>query len=237
MRRGLVAALATGLLAGALGPATPAAAEVRRLEVVGAAPAGADAPRNRPLRDAALDSAIAEGVERVARELLGGAAPESLREGLGDPREYAVRYRILEDRGERRALLLPVPVEYVVLVEVHVDATRVQRRLAREGLLAGGPVERRRFRLLLEEVSSYGLYQQVRQALEASGARRAVPLEIRPGRMLLDVEADAGPERVMERLVGRGRGLGLEVRVLEIDRSGARVRASRRAGFAPGGDR
>ena len=53
--------------------AHPALAEVRRLEVVGVVPAGPDAPPGGPIRQAALEAALAEGVMRVARERLSPA--------------------------------------------------------------------------------------------------------------------------------------------------------------------
>ena len=220
---GLAALLALALAAAA----APGFAEVRRLEVVGVAPAGADAKRKASVRDQALGSAIEEGVERVARELLEEPLPpEDLAAALGDPGAYAVSYRILEDRGERRALLLrpEVATEYVLLVEVHVDATRIERALARAGRLGvRGPG--RRFRVLLEDPASYAVYERVRQGLVAAGARRAVPLEFRPGEVLLVVDAPAGPERLLERLVRASRRGGSPIRVVEVDGSLVRLRA------------
>ena len=107
--------------------AVPAAAlDVRRVEVVGAVPAGPDAPSGQPLRQAALQAALVEAVDRVARGLLaeGGSAPDpemDLSATLGDePAAYTVRYRILEDRGERRALLVEEPG---VATEAMMDQT------------------------------------------------------------------------------------------------------------------
>jgi len=220
-----------GLLAGALLAlaAAGASAEVTRLEVVGVAPAGPDAPRDVSVREAALRSALEEGVERVARSLLGGAVPEpELEAALGDPRSYAVSYRILEDRGERRALLLRDPsvsTEYVLLVAVTVDRTRVQQALSRAGLLAKRLSPSRRFRISLEQIGSYSVYERVRRGLEAAGARRAVPWEIEPGRVVIQVDAPDAPERLLQRLVEAGRQQGLEIRVLEVDGSLVRLRA------------
>lgn len=220
-----------GLLAGALLAlaASGASAEVTRLEVVGVAPAGPDAPRDVSVREAALRSALEEGVERVARSLLSGPVPEpELDEALGDPRSYAVSYRILEDRGERRALLLRDPsvaTEYVLLVAVAVDRTRVEQALGRAGLLTSRRGPSRRFQVSLEQIDSYSVYERVRRGLVGAGARRAVPHEIEPGRVVLQVDAPDTPERLLRRLVEAGRQQGLEIRVLEVGGSQVRLRA------------
>jgi hypothetical protein len=224
-----------GLLAGLLLAlaASAASAEVTRLEVVGVAPAGADAPRGVSVRDAALRSALEEGVGRVARSLLSGSVPgPEIERALGDPRSYAVSYRILEDRGERRALLLRDPsvsTEYVLLVAVAVDRTRVEQALSRAGLLSRRLSPSRRFRVSLEQIDSYPIYERVRRGLEGAGARRAVPYEIGPGRVVLQVDAPDAPERLIQRLVESGRRQGLEIRVLEVDGSLVRLRAVEKA--------
>ena len=113
--------------------APPAWAETRRLEVVGAVASDGPTPGDVPVREAALQAALTDGVRRVARQLLaeegGSSSPLPLADVLGgEPTAFAQRYRILEDRGERRALLVNTPGvsrEYVVLVEVHVDVDRV----------------------------------------------------------------------------------------------------------------
>ena len=82
----------------------------------------------------------------MARELLSdeAAADPDLDLGQllgGKPREFTVGYKVLEDRGERRALLLADPeisTEYVLLVEVFVDVTRIESALDAAGLLLRG---------------------------------------------------------------------------------------------------
>jgi hypothetical protein len=63
--------LGLGLLLGLL-CALPAVAELRRVEAVGAVPAGADAPKGVPIRRAALQAALREAVFGVGAELAGG---------------------------------------------------------------------------------------------------------------------------------------------------------------------
>ncbi len=218
-----------GLLAWLVLGAGEARAEVTRLEVVGVAPAGADAPRDVSVREAALRSALEEGVQRVALSIVGAPVPPpELEEALGDPRSYAVSYRILEDRGQRRALLLGDPdvsTEYVLLVSVAVDATRVERALARAGLVSRRLGPARRFRISLEDLASYAVYERVRSGLASAGARRVVPYEIEPGRVVLQVDSPDAPERLLQRLIEAGRGEGLEIRVLDAEGSLVRLRA------------
>lgn len=123
------------------------AAEIRRVEGIGAAPAAGESEAGRAPREAALEAAIRDGVLRVLETLLAGEAVDSreIEQKIGaKASDYAVRYRLLSDRGERPALLLADPNvtrEYVVEAEVHVDVGRLQEELEAAGLLAPKPVQ------------------------------------------------------------------------------------------------
>jgi len=208
VRRSLAALIASGLLL-----ASAAGAELRRLEVVGVVPAGADAQRGVPIRRAAVQAALEEAVARVVRDVLsarGGAqllaeAPDTPVLGE-DPSVYAIRYRVIEDRGERRALLVTDPevsTEYVLLVAVTVDAGRVEARLGELGLLAGAAPSGQAggFRLVVEDPPSYAAYQQLREHLLAGPARTALPESFEAGRVVLRVEAPGGSSRLLDRLL------------------------------------
>lgn len=221
-RAGLAAALA--LAAALLAPR--AGAEVRRVEVVGVAPAGPHAPPDVPARRTALEHALEEGVRRVARQLLeeaGGPPPHgtSLGEALGDrPVEYTVRYSVLEDRGERRSLLVRDPEvsrEYVVVAEVHVDVARVEARLREAGLLAVRPrrAPLRTLRVEAEGLASWEDYRALRRTLlEAGGAESAVPERFEAGRAVVRVRVAADAATLWDRIARRGPD-GLRLRALE----------------------
>jgi len=145
------------------------------MEAVGAVPLAPDARHTSPLRDIAVRMALNEAVRRVALDLVPGMEPEEaaefLPEVLGDePFDYTTRFRIIEDRGERPALFVEDPgveFEYVVVVEAHIDADRVEKRLADAGLLmersAGAP--HRDLRLVVEDIESFAAYTALRETL------------------------------------------------------------------------
>jgi hypothetical protein len=212
------AGLAALLLGAALAP--PAAAEVRRFEVVGAVALDPAKPPPAP-RHAALRAALQEAVARAAAELVreatgkepaGEPAPPP-----GEPTEYAVSYRVLEDRGEQPALLAGGAAggrEYVVVAEVQIDLDRVRLALKGAGRLgsdapAAAPAV---FRLELLDVPSPAAWSALRAALARAGAEVEVPLELEPGRAMLEVRAAGGAERTVERLLHAAlpEGLGLE---------------------------
>jgi hypothetical protein len=229
-RRGAgVLALALGL-----GLALPAGAEVRAVEAVGAVPLDAAAPPVTPPRDAALHKALTDAVWRVALdELPDFDAPtqeEALAAALGDePLDFATRFRILEDRGERPALFSEDPEvekEYVVVAEVHVDTERVRERLAGAGLLLvpSGEGRRVRVRVVIEDVESYASYMAVRTLLEELGVRSALPLEMQPGRVVLDVDGHRTPEELLGDLL-RAAPSNLSLEPLGSDAESLRLRA------------
>lgn len=222
--------LALGCVLLLAGPAW--ASDVRRVEVVGAAPLGGALTRSP--RDLALRAALRAAVRQVAVEALGGAAAgpedEVLTAALGeDPFAYATRFRVLEDRGERPALFSSDPevaTEYVVVAEVHVDAARVRSRLERAGLLQVPSGEARGVRTLVtvEDLSSWAEVQAVRKLLSDVGARNAVPVEVERGRAVLEVETRRHPEALLRELVRRAPE-GLRIEALTADASGLRLRA------------
>jgi hypothetical protein len=206
MRRALWTALLLLLVV------SPASAKVRRLEVVGVVPAGADAQPGVPAREAALGAALAEAVGRVARELLSdeAAADPDLDLGQvlgGEPREFTLGYRVLEDRGERRALLLADPqvsTEYVLLVEVFVDVPRLESTLGAAGLLLQEPATGvgGELRVVVEPLPTYRAYRALRRHLvEAVGATSVIPALFESDRVELRVDAPLGSEALMDRLV------------------------------------
>jgi hypothetical protein len=201
--------LALGLAAAAF------AAEPRRIESVGVAPVKKDAPATASPRNAALTAAVARAVERVALELEPSLpkptgekskdptkiAPELVKALGKDPLDYATRYRVLQDRGLRPALFgkeTGAEKEYVVVVEVQVDAERVAERLRAAGWLSSGAPNgagQAPLQLVLEGVTDYRAYASVRKLLvEKLGARSALPLEFRPGEAVLAVTGGPTPE-------------------------------------------
>ncbi len=228
MRAVLAALLAWGL-------AGPAAAEVRRFEVVGAL---AIDPAARPAtpRQAALRKALGEAVQRAARDLLReatGQEPEGELALGADAADFAVSFRVLEDRGEQDALLsgaAPGGREYVVVAEVQVDVDRVRERLRAAGFLVGEtpPVPAAAFRLEVLEIPSPAVWTAVRAALAGVGAARATPVELQAGRALFDVQAPLGPEKTLERLLlaELPEGLGLEALAPEEGVQRVRVRTA-----------
>ena len=206
------------------------------MEAVGAAPIRVDTKIRASPRDAALNRALGDAVVRVALDLLAPevsqspdapandsppaaetegselkTAEEKLEErlaaALGDePLDYAVRFRILEDRGERPALIVDDPEvesEYVIVVEVFVDTERVRRRIERRGftLLPSGEGARVQIRLELLGVDRFGGYEWVRRSLAAdSRVRSVVPVEMERGRAVLEVDSGHQPEELLERL-------------------------------------
>jgi hypothetical protein len=194
--------------------ASAALAEPRRVESVGVAPVLKTGATASSPRAAALRAAVARAVESVALALdpalpkpPGGAVKDptkiaaELASVLGsDPMDYASRYRILEDRGLRPALYAKetgAEKEYVVKVEVMVDADRVAERLRGAGYLASAPATggSASLRLVLEGVTDYRAYDGVRRLLvERLGARSALPVEFEPGQAVLAVEGGPAAE-------------------------------------------
>lgn len=131
-----------------------------------------------------------------------------LEQVLGDdPFEYAMRFRILEDRGVRPALLSGDPAaenEYVVVVEVYVDTGRVLDRLHATGLLVSPAGDQSRFRIEfeVEGIESFAGYEMLRSTLLAApGVSSALPSEFRRDRVVLVVIADREASAVLDELL------------------------------------
>ncbi|MFQ5417620.1 MAG: hypothetical protein ACE5FL_11295 [Myxococcota bacterium] len=198
--------VAASLLAGV------AAAEVRQIEAEGIVPLAPGARHRTPPRDEAVRRALNEAVRRVALDLVPDLSPESaaefLPEVLGDePFVYTTRFRIIEDRGDRPAIASDDPdvaVEYVVLVEAHIDADRVEARLAEAGLLrdrrdepAGPDVL-----LVLQGVDDFAAYSALRRTLEDDvRVESALPIRMERNRVVLQVVASRGTQRLLEDLL------------------------------------
>lgn len=215
-----------------------AAPTARRLEAVGATGIDPSVQQTGTPRDRARFAAVRDAVRRVALELV----PEDMRPVLDppdpeadpnrwieaalgdDPFAYATRFRILEDRGARRALLTPgVETEYVVVVEVFLDEVRLRDRLAARGLLPETSEERTTLTIEIE-VDSHPAYEHLREALLAArGVHSALPLEMSRGRVLLAVEADLEPEPLLAGLI-RDPPPELRVELLGVGDDQARLR-------------
>ena len=163
----------------------------------------------------AEESDAAEGDELTAAsdEGLDAAADEAALEAwldqvLGDdPFEFATRFRILEDRGVRRALLSGAPdaeKEYVVVVEVYVDVGRVLERLRSGGALfaPAGDESLFRIRLVAEGIDSFAAYDALRRTLAATpGVRAVLPVELQRGRVEFEIDAEREVFTVLDDLL------------------------------------
>lgn len=230
--RAIVVALCLGLAGTALAPVARAA-DVRRLEAVGVVPLKSHQRGSAGALDEAIQAALREAVSRVARGFLMEAEPDGeedvdVEQVLGQRMvPYTSRFRILDDQGERPAMFADDPGvdrEYVVVVEVHVDADRVEQRLIEAGLLQRSPAAGGGTRVALEVrgLREYAAYEALRRLLtEELGARSALPRGFEPGVAILEVElADARSDAtdLAEWLVGQD-APGLRVRPVEVDRT------------------
>jgi hypothetical protein len=229
--RRALAPIACALLALA---AAPARAELRVTEAVGAVPLHAGKRTASPPRDAAERKAMSEAVRRVALQLLETQDPAALEPKLAaalgaDPKVYISSFRTLEDRGERPALFSDDPeakTEYVVVVEARVDADRVRAALARGGLPVSSAGDARRYRVRLEAMglSDFASYRALRETLlEGVGVRSALPVEIEPGRAVLEVDSGLAGDALLDALV-RSAPPGLTVSPLAMEPDLLRVR-------------
>ena len=206
-----------GAVAVAVGLSVPPAdAELRVLEVVGAVPLSEATARPKMPKERAIDEALFEGVSRVAEEFIleaaSGAPPpadqrDRVRRALGpDMVPYTRSFRIVEDQGEQPALFTEDPdaaTEYVVVVSVQVETERIREQLVRSGLLvdeARGVL--RGYEVQLEGLNHYGGYAALIDFIqtEAVGVTAVTPREINSNSVLLDVQAEFGPEVLLERM-------------------------------------
>jgi hypothetical protein len=166
---------------------------------------------------------------RLVVQAGGGPEPEVVGQALGeDPFAYAMRFRLLEDRGEQRRRLLAdreVQWEYVVLIELHLDVDRVRERLAETGLL--GPVEpagpARVVRVAVEGLGSFRGYQAIRERLGRE-ARSFGPLEFAPGRAVIELETDRSTQELLDRLLA-DLPEGLRIAPIAVDDRELRIRS------------
>lgn len=212
-----------------------------RVEVVGVAPAGGDPGQAMEERQRALDDALARAALRAAARLL-ETAPEALEAegGLGalvdgHPASYAVRFQVLEDRGERRALLSADPGvahERVLRVAVDVDTERLATDLRAAGRLEPAPAGAASevVRVELVDLRSWWAFDRLRDALAGSGELRVVPQGFAAGEALLEVRGARGAGEVLALLetnlpegirlrVRAARGHSLRIEVIEIRES------------------
>ena len=207
LRSGLVLALGLALV-GLGGPIAAVARDVLEVEAVGAVGLRPDSSYPTSPRDAAVRKGLLEAVRLTAMDLLGNvqtAEPDTpLDEILGlDPFEFATRFQVVEDRGERPALFSRDPdvvTEYVVIVVVSIDRDLIRERLETAGLLFARPggMSRVRIRLVLEGLDEYWAYEEIRTALVVDlGMRSAIPVEIEPGRLTLEVEGNRPPSELL----------------------------------------
>lgn len=213
------AALALAIGAGLVAAAAGAAPDVESIQAVGASPIGKST--GSAARQAALEAGVREAVLQVGAEVSQetGPAPDpaALKAALGDDLQgYAVRFRLIEDRGEHAALLIQEPGvdrEYEVLVEVEVDRARVRSRLAKAGLVKAvpAPASQRSLEVAFEGVERYATWERLQRALGERGAA-VRPLEFSSHRVLARVETDETPDALVERLrhaVGDSFGIAL----------------------------
>lgn len=235
-RAALVLAMALASGAGAT------AAETRMAQAAGVVPADPAAAAGAT-RDAALQAALAEAVLQVASGLLPGKTPEEAaplvaRALGGPPLEHVTRYRVLEDRGVRPRLLLEDPSvshEHALVVEAHVDVTRLRARLIQAGLLAApAPARpRRAVALTLEGLDSYAAYADARaQLARRLGGAEPVPMAFERGRARLVAVTDRDLAEVAADLAASGEG-AWRLEVVSTEPDALVLRAVARPASAP----
>jgi len=229
---GVTAAMVLGL-----GMASESYAEIRRVEAVGVVPLAPGRRAPVDAQDEAVQAALREAVSGVARDFLSEAEMEVAIEGEGEEEvdleellgnqmvPYTARFRILDDQGERPALFAEDPrvtSEYVVEVEVFVDADRVQQRLIEAGLVEVDPALgiASSVELEMRDISGYGAYEAMRTLLiEGLGARQALPRSFERGTAVVDVEleGDGGDASSLAQQLLELSTPELTVRPLELD--------------------
>jgi hypothetical protein len=220
-------ALALGALLALAGLATAPSAlarDVVRVESVGVAPVR---PNSASPRDAAVRAALRDAVQQTAEGLLAPPVGEEVDEEAGaasdqqaeaeqtaqlqqilgnDPLVYATRFQVVEDRGEGPTLFgsdSDVDTEYVVIVSVFVDRDRIRERLTRAGvaLAPAGQEPEIHSRLIIENLSEYWVYAEIRKALlEELKMRSAIPSAMSPGRAVLELNGTQTPNEFLGEL-------------------------------------
>jgi hypothetical protein len=203
------AVLALAALAASVA-AAPARGDVRRVEVVAAAPVGSDAePRRQDLLEQALRDAVGEvALAALAPEARAGVADRAAGAALlpEGPAAYVQRYRVLDEEGgpPQAEISGADPGASGLRVEVHVDAGRVAGALRERGLAVLGAEPGhavQAFRLDLQGLASWQAYAGLRRhLLESAGALEVVPERFQAGRAVVRVRAPGGPDALAARL-------------------------------------
>ncbi len=178
-------------------------------------------------RTAALEDGLSRAVEKVAFDLIesDGGNPDGLvaLEVLGGKStDYAVRYRVLADRGVSTA-----SGAYTLEIEAHVDVDRVALGLQAAGLLKTLPGElpTRAFRVIVETRDWAAYSGFVKAVKEHGGARSAIPESFSEGRAVLRVESPGQPDELLRRLL-RARIEPLRVDALSSEGGDIRVQVA-----------
>ncbi len=232
------------------------ARDVVRVESVGVAPVRSDStsPRDAAVRQALVEAVRETAAGLIATRLAAGSDDElgeasdpqaeaaqraELQRILGsDPLVYATRFQVVEDRGEGPTLFgsdSDVDTEYVVIVSVFVDRDRIRERLTRAGIALTPPGREPEVhsRLILENVSEYWVYAEIRKALlEQLKMRSAIPSAMSPGRAVLELNAAQPPSEFLTALQ-RAVADRMELIALSVEADELRVRVEVVAPPAP----
>ena len=220
--------LASPLLLTALLPCGPAhgasVPAATRVEVVAAVPAGDEALPGPPPRQQVVVRGIEEAVRDVVLAYLSVPLDDEadpLETIGGRPRDFVLRYRVLERIGERPTLSLidepePPALEYAARIEVHVDTPRLTAALAAAGLWLPAEVETGSGTYWIEAPLHWSAWAAFRQALLAAGADRVVPEEVSAEGMLVRVDGGRGDPASIVARVSAEPPEGLEVEGPEL---------------------
>lgn len=120
---------------------------------------------------------------------------------------YTLRFRVMEDRGQRPALFSDDPnvsQEYMVIVEVQVDVDRIRAKLVSAGLLLASEnlPGSNEVRLEIEGLTLYPAYLAMRELLEGPlGVTGVFPVEMGRDRIILDVETRSSAVEFLEQML------------------------------------
>ncbi len=178
------------------------------VEVEAAVAAGADALPGAPARERVVARALEMAVAEVAgRYLTDPSELEPLARIGGTPRDFVLRYRVMERIGERDTLILldqaPPPArEYAARIQVHVDTPRLTNALAAVGLWQQDVADGGTRSYWIEAPLQWSSWVRFRRALLMAGAERVVPSEISDAGMQISVDGGRGaPASILARVV------------------------------------
>lgn len=141
---------------------------------------------------------------------------------------YTRSYRLVEDQGERPVLFEDAPgirTEYVVVVQVVVDAARVDRALVQAGLVAAASSGRQEA-LVVEflGIRQFAAFDRVLAALSGRlGATKVTALEFSPSRQVVAVSGPFDGEGLADRLT-RLQDSEIRLEPVDFDRGSGRLR-------------